>query len=79
MIKVRFYTLSGKFAFAHESMYQSKGEAVDAIIRYATEAGYTNVKEIDDEDMDFSGSSRFTAKTPNGRAGRNIAHLETGW
>jgi hypothetical protein len=72
MFKIRFASLVGKFTITHVQEFATKVEALAAITAHATAAGYTNVKEVMD-DMD---SIRFTARTPRGRGGRNIAFCD---
>ena len=73
---VRFFTLSGAFTFAGiEKTYTSTAAALAAVKEYAAAGGYTDVKAVDE---DGGYSIRFTAKTPGGRAGRNIALADWG-
>lgn len=66
---VRFMTLTGAFTFAGvEKTYPDTKSALAAVTEYASAGGYTNVKIVRDVD-----SIRFTARTPGGRSGRNIA------
>jgi hypothetical protein len=71
MVKVQFVTLEGKFAFAEKREFADMKSAEKAIVAYAAAGGYTKVKPVEDED-----SIRYTATTPQGRAGRNVAFLE---
>lgn len=81
-IEVRFMTLSGPFELVRKEVYTSTSEipairmAYQAVLRYALENGYSNVKRIDDEDDPYIFSCRFTGRTPGGRPGRNIAFAE---
>jgi hypothetical protein len=70
-VKVRFCSLTGKFSVGDAKTFSDFATAKAAVIAYASEAGYTNVSTVEDED-----SLRFTAKTPGGRSGRNVAFLE---
>jgi hypothetical protein len=47
-------------------------EAKTVVEKHIENSGYTNLKTVDDEDY----SLRFTATTPNGRPGRNVAALD---
>lgn len=71
---VKFMTLTGKFATAREERFASLAEATKAIEAYAAANGFTNAKLVENhEDFD---SMRFTARTPGGRGGRNIAFAD---
>ena len=74
-LQVRFMALSGPFKTVKTATYPSTKEATAAIEAYAAESGFTCVKAVDDGD-DFS--IRWTAKTPGGRSGRNIAFGDWG-
>ena len=68
-IHVRFMTLTGKFRTTREADFSDVGQALEAIKQHASSAGFTDVKaELDSDDW------RYTARTPNGRHGRNIAY-----
>lgn len=74
MIEVRFFTLSGKFTVAKKEKFPSLTEATKAVAEYASAAGFTNVKLVDGE-AEFD-SVRWTARTPKGRGGRNVADCD---
>ena len=70
MIHVRFMPLTGKFITVREEKFADRKNALIAVEAHAATGGYTNIKIIDD---DMGVSWRYTAKTPGGRGGRNIA------
>lgn len=73
-VVVRFMTLEGKFDVARTESFDTTKAATDAVRAYAEAAGYTNVKLVDDgEEPD---APRFTATTPGGRRGRNVAFAD---
>lgn len=72
MIHVRFVTLAGKFETAREQDFDKWSDVTAAVEAYAKEGGFSGVKLIDGEDD----GARFTAKTPGGRGGRNIAFVD---
>jgi len=72
-IAVRFMSLTGKFTQVREEKFPDMQTATVAVTEYATAGGYRNVKVVD-EDMGMS--FRFTAITPGGRGGRNVAYAE---
>lgn len=76
MVTVRFMTLTGRFAEAKRADYADLGAAEEAVKAYAANAGFTGVKRVDDEE---DAGVRFTAKTPGGRAGRNVAFVDVGF
>jgi hypothetical protein len=71
MIAVRFYSLTGKFAPVREEQFATVADARVAVEAHAASGGYTNVKPVEDAD-----SIRWTARTPGGRGGRNIAYSD---
>ncbi len=74
-VEVRFMTLTGKFAIAKTEVFADHGAARKAIEDYAFSHGYVKVKLADSQWEDIEGDElRFTATTPNGRAGRNVAY-----
>ena len=75
MVKVIYYSLSSPFCAVKTESFDSDNAGILAVEQYAKENGFTNVKQVEDEDFEV----RMTATTPNGRAGRNIARLEFGW
>jgi predicted AAA+ superfamily ATPase len=69
MLIVKFATVQGKFAvLPAEFRYKTRSAALAAVKAFAEAAGYSNVREVLDAD-----SIRYTARTPNGRSGRNVA------
>jgi hypothetical protein len=72
MLKLTFYTLTGKFSRVREETFATEAAALAAVKAYASQAGYTNIKFVVDDDLPECGG-RFTGRTPGGRAGRNIA------
>ena len=73
-VKVRFMTLSGVFCTAKEETFSDSTTAMFAVCKYAADNGFKNVKLVDDKEA--PGVWRYTAITPNGRGGRNIAFAE---
>jgi hypothetical protein len=72
MIIVRFATLTGKFAvLPEEHKFSTSADALAAVTKYAEANGYRNVKAVMDVD-----SLRYTAITPGGRGGRNVAFAD---
>jgi hypothetical protein len=72
MLIVKFATVQGSFAlFPAEFRYETRSAALAAVKAYAEAAGYTNVREVEDVD-----SFRYTARTPGGRGGRNVAFAD---
>lgn len=69
-IIVRFMSLSGPLKTVRQERYDSGAAALNAVRLYAEATGFSNVKEVDDEDFD---GLRYTARTPGGRGGRNVA------
>jgi hypothetical protein len=68
MFEVRFMTLSGSFAAVKTERFADMTVALTAVKAYVEPAGFRGVKIVDDTD-----SIRFTATTPGGRGGRNVA------
>jgi hypothetical protein len=73
MIKVRFMSLVGKFTTVKTEEFADTSEALKAVEVYAKASGFSNVRLIDDGDFD---QLRFTATTPGGRGGRNVAFAD---
>lgn len=69
-ISVRFMSLTGKFTCVREETFANEAAALVAIKAHAEGAGFTNVQTVADDDPT---SIRFTARTPGGRGGRNVA------
>lgn len=70
---VRFFVLAGKFGVQKTEAFATMAEAEAAVVAHATAGGFSNVKCIDDGEMCHV---RWTAKTPNGRSGRNVADCD---
>ncbi len=68
-IEVQFMTLNGTFAHAHKRTYDDAQAAFVAVRAYAEHGGYTKVAEHDND----GDGVRYTARTPGGRGGRNVA------
>ena len=73
MTTVRFMTLTGKYTTLREQDYPTKAEAVAAIEAHAASGSYSKVKPVEDYDGYMT---RYTATTPGGRGGRNIAYID---
>lgn len=76
-VTVRFFSLvAGSIAVVRKAEFKSTEEATAAVEEHARSGGFTNVKLI--RDVEFDGI-RWTARTPGGRAGRNIADGQEGF
>jgi hypothetical protein len=73
MVTIRFMTLTGQFRQSHINTFETYAQALAAIQIYAATGGYTNVKAIECDD-----TTRYTARTPGGRSGRNVAYRDFG-
>jgi len=62
------YTLIGEFKILSPSSICSFEKARKIVQLYIVNSGYTNLREVEDED-----SIRFIADPPIGRKGRNVA------
>lgn len=71
MITVRFYTLTNPFRELRREDFETMAEARRAVEAHAASGGFRNVRDVPDPD-----SWRFTATSPGGRAGRNIAYID---
>jgi hypothetical protein len=71
---LRLYSLGNNLDFRVISNVEvsTTSEAKTVVEKHIENSGYTNLKTVDDEDY----SLRFTATTPNGRPGRNVAALD---
>ena len=70
-LAVRFMSLQVAAALTErEETFDTMDEARAAVEAHASAHGFTRVKLVDGRDMD---GVRFTATTPGGRAGRNVA------
>ena len=66
---VKFFDIKG----AVNCTCTSLNHALEVAKQYAEPLGFTNIKVIQDEDSD---ECRIVGKTPGGRSGRNIAHVD---
>ena len=73
-VKARFMTVKGKFRTLKEETFPTTEDAFQAVEKFYSEMGLTNIKLVDDKD--YSDNLRVTAKTVGGRSGRNIAFLD---
>jgi hypothetical protein len=72
VLKVVFASLvSGSVATVKTDTFDSLSQAFAAVATHAAEGGFTTVKQVEEED-----SVRFTATSPEGRSGRNVAFAE---
>lgn len=71
-IVVRFMTLEGTFALTRTESFADFNAARASVEAHAAGGGFTNVKLVDNGEDDI----RFTARTPGGRSGRNIAFVD---
>jgi len=72
-LSVRFATLSAPFAVLPAVfVFPDRAAALAAVTEYATAAGYSRIAEVLDADF----SIRYTARTPGGRGGRNVAFAD---
>ena len=75
-LTVRFYSLVGSSVkTVRTAEFATEAAALQAVTEYATATGFTNVRTVEGED---GYSLRYTATTPNGRPGRNIAGADVG-
>lgn len=74
MYRVRFMTLEGKYQTDRLETFSSVYDATSAVLAQVSAKGFSNVKMIEEPEED--GGCRYTATTPNGRHGRNVAYLE---
>lgn len=72
-IIVHFMTLEGKFTLVRTEPFANYDTAIAAVEAYAATAGFTFVERVHDAEDDMI---RFTARTPGGRNGRNIAFAD---
>lgn len=70
---VRFMVLDGPPKTLRKQEFASLSDAVMAVEEYAADNGFSKVKYSSEDD---GWSVRFTATTPGGRSGRNIAYGE---
>lgn len=73
-IEIRFLVLTGPVKTAKTEYFDNYAQAFEAVRKYAENAGFSNVKQVNyDDEYGDSREFRITATTPNGRRGRNIA------
>lgn len=66
------YTLTGEFRVERTVVVATATEARAIIEKHLEGSGYTNLKMADCDGY----STRYTARTPGGRGGRNVANLD---
>ncbi len=72
-IAVRFMTLAGPFTTLRTESFATLTGAGAAVVAHAQSGGFSNVARVEEDDP---GSYRFTARTPGGRGGRNVAFAD---
>lgn len=73
IISVRYLNLKGPLKLLRTEEFDTANDALAAVKRYAEQHGFTDVVIKDD---DNPSSFRYTATTPGGRKGRNIAFAD---
>lgn len=73
---VRFMSLAGAFKTVREARFATTAGALVAVTEHAKSGGFTNVQIVDEGDGD---GVRFTATSPGGRKGRNVAFGDFDW
>jgi hypothetical protein len=68
-------TCSGKFRTHSTQIVDSASDALRLVEEHAAANSLTGVKRV--QDPEFEDCVRYTATTPGGRHGRNIAFLES--
>lgn len=71
---LRLQSLAGKFRTVETRHVANTQEALAVVEAHVKPHGFTNVHAVEDEDP--SDGWRYTAKTPGGRNGRNVAYLD---
>lgn len=71
---LRLQSLEGKFRTVETRRVATTQEALAAVEAHVKPHGFANVHVVEDEDP--IDGWRFTAKTPGGRNGRNVAYLD---
>lgn len=71
MMTLKLMTLTGKFRVERTEEVADTQSAMALVLSHAHSGGYTNVKPVQDVE-----SIRYTARTPGGRGGRNVAYLD---
>lgn len=69
---LRLYSLDENFRIIKTIEVGTICEAREIVEKHINGSGYKNLKTVDDADD----SMRYTATTPNGRAGRNVAAID---
>lgn len=72
MMILRLYSLDGEFKTIQTIEVGTICEARELVEKHIDGSGYTNLKTVDDADFGM----RYTATTPNGRSGRNVAAID---
>lgn len=72
MMILRLYSLGQDFKVIRTIEVGTICEAREIVEKHIDGSGYTNLKTVDDADY----SMRYTATTPNGRPGRNVAAID---
>ena len=74
MLAVRFMNLdNGPFREMRAEVFATDREALAAVEAHAASAGFSSVRKVQDDEP---WHVRYTARTPGGRAGRNIAFAD---
>lgn len=79
MYTVRFMLAhDGSFKTTKVETFASGKEVLAAVKAYAEPMGYTNIKEVENDESGIPevDGYRITGKTPGGRSGRNIAFVD---
>jgi len=76
MIEVRFMTLTGEPRRVRTETFDTLAKATAAVETHAAAGGFKNVRLVENECDGFH--LRWTATTPGGRHGRNIAYADVG-
>lgn len=69
---LRLYSLDENFRVIQTIEVGTICEAREIVEKHINGSGYKNLKTVDDADY----SMRYTATTPNGRNGRNVAAID---
>ena len=72
MFTLKLMTLTAPFEIARIHQTRDMAHAMTLVQEYTHAAGFRNVKVTLEDDYTY----RYTATTPNGRAGRNVAYLD---
>lgn len=73
MMKVRFVSLTGPLKTVREEELSNAQAALAAVVEHAKSGGLSDVKAVQEDD---GWSIRYTATTPGGRRGRNVAFAD---